>query len=180
MSRDAYNRLPDPFVITRALATFERTLVSGNAPVDLYQNGNKSALSESQIRGMNLFYSNQTNCSSCHGGFNFTNHDFENNGLYVDYPDNGRERLTNNPADRALFKTPSLRNVALTPPYMHDGSISTLKDVIEHYNSGGHSHPNKSALIKPLNLTAEEKEDLIHFLESLTDQTFVSNPAFYP
>ena len=180
MSQQAYQREPDPFVITRALATFERTLVSGNSPFDRYQNGNKSALTASQLRGMNLFFGTRTNCGSCHGGFNFTLYGFENNGLYETYADNGRVRLTGDPADLALFKTPSLRNVALTPPYMHDGSLKTLQEVVEHYNSGGKAHPNKSSVITPLNLTEQEKADLVSFLESLTDEDFINNPLFYP
>ncbi len=180
MSREAYNRDPDPFVITSAIATFERTLISGNAAFDQYQNGNISALSQSQKRGMDLFFSNRTNCSTCHGGFNFTDYSFENNGLYLNYQDIGRERLTNNPIDRARFKTPSLRNAALTPPYMHDGSLNTLAEVVAHYNSGGKAHINKSPLIKPLTLTPQEQQDLVAFLESLTDDSFILNPAYYP
>ncbi len=178
MSLKAYNREPDAFVITRALATFQRTLISGNAPYDRYLNGEKTALSPAEIRGAQLFFSAKTDCSACHGGFNFTFYGFENNGLYDDYADNGRERLTGNPADRALFKTPSLRNVAVTPPYMHDGSMLTLEDVIEHYISGGKAHPSKSPLIRPLSLSPQEKADLVAFLNSLTDETFLSNQAF--
>ena len=81
-------------------------------------------------------------------------------------------------ADNALFKTPSLRNVALTPPYMHDGSLASLEEVVAHYNSGGKAHPNKSPLIRPLNLTTQQQQDLVAFLESLTDYSFVTNPLF--
>ena len=180
MSQAAYSRNPDPLVITYAIATFERTLVSGNSLYDQFINGNTEVLNDSQKRGMDLFFSSKTNCSSCHLGFNFTDYSFENNGLYLSYQDIGRERLTNNAADRALFKTPSLRNVALTPPYMHDGSLKTLEEVVAHYNSGGAPHPNKSALVKPLQLTQQEMDDLVSFLESLTDESFIQNPAFYP
>jgi cytochrome c peroxidase len=93
----------------------------------------------------------------------------------LDYADEGRARLTQNPNDIALFKVPSLRNIALTGPYMHDGSIETLSEVIEHYSSGGKAHVHKSDLIQPLNLTSIEKSDLITFLESLTDQYFITN-----
>ena len=178
MSQKAYNRNPDPFVITRAIATFERTLISGNSAYDQFLNGNENALSPQQKRGKELFFSSNTNCSNCHGDFNFTYYQFENNGLYEQYADIGRERFTHDPADNALFKTPSLRNVALTPPYMHDGSLASLEEVVAHYNSGGKAHPNKSPLIRPLNLTTQQQQDLIAFLESLTDYSFVTNPLF--
>lgn len=179
MAADAYNRTPDAFVITRALANFERTLISGYSPYDQYQNYNKTdALTTAEIRGMNLFFSNKTKCSTCHSGFNFTNYAFENNGLYEVYPDVGRFRLTNNPADSALFKVSSLRNIELTAPYMHDGSLFTLEEVVNHYQTGGKNHPHKSSLIQPLNLTETEKQDLVSFLKSLTDESFVNNPLF--
>ena len=98
--------------------------------------------------------------------------------MYEIYPDVGRFRLTNNPADSALFKVPSLRNIELTAPYMHDGSITTLEAVIEHYQTGGENHPHKNAEIRPLNLTDNEKQDLVSFLKSLTDESFVNNPLF--
>ena len=178
LSKSAYNREPDAFVITRAIATFERTLISGNSAYDQFLNGNETALSESQKRGMDLFFSEKTNCSQCHSGFNLTNYNFENNGLYETYLDIGRERITNNPDDNGRFKIPSLRNIELTGPYMHDGSISTLETVIEHYNSGGKSHHNKSPFIKELNLSPQQKEDMVEFLISLTDYSFCNNPVF--
>jgi cytochrome c peroxidase len=178
-SQKAYERNPDPFVITRALATFQRTLLSGNSDYDKYLNGtDPTALSPEAKRGMELFFSNQTNCSSCHGGFNFTEYAFENNGLYETYQDNGKFRLTGIESDRAKFKVASLRNIELTAPYMHDGSMSTLEEVIEHYNSGGQPHPNKSELIQPLNLNEEEKAELLAFLRSLTDYDFITREAF--
>jgi len=179
MAKSAYGRAPDAFVITRALACFERSLLSGNSAYDQYIQLNKTnALTTSQIRGMNLFFSERTNCSSCHTGFNFTNYAFDNNGLYEQYADEGRFRLTYKEEDRALFKVPGLRNVALTAPYMHDGSIYTLEAVVEHYQSGGKDYPQKSDLIKPLTLTGAEKIDLVEFLKSLTDETFIRNPIF--
>jgi cytochrome c peroxidase len=177
MSQRAYNRLPDPFVITRSIACFERTLISGNSRYDEYRyRGIRSALNESEKRGMDLFFSNRTQCSSCHGGFNFTRYAFENNGLYSLYADPGRFRLTGDSSDLARFKVPSLRNVELTAPYMHDGSMATLSDVIQHYNTGGKAHPHKNPLIRPLGLTPGEKKDLESFLISLTDPDFVRNP----
>ena len=178
-SEKAYGRTPDAFVITRSLACFERSLLSGNSPYDQYlQNVQTSAISASALRGMDLFFSEKTKCSECHGGFNFSNYNFENNGLYEQYEDVGRFRLTGDEADRALFKIPSLRNVGLTAPYMHDGSLPTLEAVVEHYQSGGKNTPQKSGLIQPLDLTESERADLVQFLESLTDETFVQNPLF--
>lgn len=179
MSREAYGRDPDAFVITRSIACFERTLVSGNSRYDRhFFQGESEALTAAEKRGMELFFSEKTDCSRCHGGFNFTNYAFENNGLYTDYTDPGRFRLTEMESDRARFKVPTLRNAALTAPYMHDGSLPTLEAVVEHYDSGGRPHPNKSALIRPLALSAAEKADLVAFLNSLTDEAFVDNPKF--
>jgi cytochrome c peroxidase len=179
MAMDAYGRSPDAFVITRALACFERSLLSGNSPYDQYtQQNNTSAMTNAQIRGMNLFFSDRTNCSTCHSGFNFTNYTFQNNGLYIQYADEGRMRLTLKEEDQALFKVPGLRNIDLTGPYMHDGSLKTLQQVIDHYQSGGKDHPNKNTILRPLDLTSSEQKDLIEFLKSLTDDTFLTNPIF--
>lgn len=178
---DAYSRALDAFVITRALSNFERSMISGNSRFDAYYSkGNTKALSESEQRGYQLFTSSKTNCSVCHSDFNFTNYAFENNGLYLNYADSGRMRLTKMPEDRAKFKVPSLRNIALTSPYMHDGSMTTLEQVIEHYNSGGANHLNKSSLIKPLLLSPQEKTDIICFLKTLTDYSFIQNKNFQP
>lgn len=179
MSREAYDRAPDAFVVTRSIACFERTLISGNSPYDQYVfQGEQNALSVAQRRGMELFFSGRTSCSECHSGFNFSNYAFENNGLYETYNDPGRYRLTLDSSDVARFKVPTLRNVGLTAPYMHDGSISSLEKVVEHYNAGGQSHPHKSPLIRPLYLSAQEQSDLVDFLESLTDTAFAKNPKF--
>lgn len=179
LAQSAYNRSPDPFVITRALACFERSLISGWSPYDLYTaQETPDALTASAKRGMDLFFSEKTNCASCHGGFNFTNYAFENNGLYKNYTDLGRFRLTGKEEDRALFKVPSLRNIELTGPYMHDGSLHSLEEVIAHYQSGGQDNDEKSSLIHPLQLSSDEKNDLIQFLHALTDQSFVQNPVF--
>ncbi len=181
MSWEAYNRPPDYFVITRALAMFERSLISGNSAYDRYYfQKNAGALTADEMKGMELFFSPKANCSECHGGFNFSNYAFSNNGLYETYADIGRKRLTNNDADLALFKVPTLRNIALTAPYMHDGSVKTLEEVIEHYNNGGKNHPQKNKLITPLQLTQTEKTQLVAFLKSLTDYDFVNNKKFKP
>lgn len=179
MSKDAYDREPDAFVITRSLACFERSLISGYSRYDHYEHYDDiDALTQSEINGLELFFSDKTDCSKCHSDFIFTNHAFENNGLYEEYDDEGRFRLTGKEEDLARFKVPSLRNVELTGPYMHDGSIGTLTAVVEHYNSGGMNHPHKSSLVRPLNLTEKEKEELLAFLKTLTDDSFVKNPLF--
>lgn len=157
----AYGRLPDPFVITRAIACFERTLLSGASRVD------RQELTNAEQRGRVLFESARTNCTSCHGGFNYTTYAFENNGLAPVYADSGRYLLTRSPADIARFKVPSLRHVGQTAPYMHDGSTRTLRDVLDHYNSGGYLHPQKSPLIRPLGLSPQELDDLEAFLRAL-------------
>lgn len=180
MSQLAFNREPDAFVITRSIATFERTMLSGQSRYDRYTQGALTDLTIREGFGMQLFFSDRLSCSACHAGFNFTDYSFQNNGLYDDYEDAGRFRLTGNEADRALFKVPSLRNVGVTGPYMHDGSLKTLEEVVEHYNSGGHSHPHKSAFIRPLGLTAGEKTALVEFLQLLTDEHFLTNPKYRP
>ena len=177
----AYNRPADPFSVTRALGAFMRTLISGESYYDQYRyQGKKDALTPQQVRGMQLFFSEKTNCSNCHSGFALTDDSFKNNGLYLNYADAGRARVTADSADIGLFRVPGLRNVALTAPYMHDGSIKTLAEVVNHYNNGGRGHFNQSPLVQPLGLSEIEMQDLISFLESLTDPTFISNPAFKP
>ncbi|MCB9065833.1 MAG: c-type cytochrome [Chitinophagales bacterium] len=179
LSMEAFGREPDAYVITRALSTFERTLVSGDSPYDKHINGlPTTGFGHDAQRGMQLFFSERTSCGKCHSGFNFTDYSFKNNGLYTNYADVGRMRLTEDPKDVALFKVPTLRNIELTAPYMHDGSINTLEEVIEHYNSGGMPHINKSPFVKPLMLTQQEQADLIAFLRSLTDVEFITNKNF--
>jgi len=181
LAEAAYDRAPDPFVITRAIAAFERTFLSGNSPYDQWHfQGKNTAVSASAKRGYSLFQSERLACGKCHEGFLFTNQTFANNGLYEVYPDSGRIRLTGLEQDRALFKVPGLRNVALTAPFMHDGSILTLETVIDHYQTGGKGHPNKSPLLRPFTLTVQEREDLLAFLKSVTDEEFVKSPDFYP
>lgn len=177
-SWDAYDRAPDPYVITRAISCFERSLISGNSRYDKFINGNAHAFTEEEMKGKNLFFSERLACAECHNGFNFTNYSFENNGLYTDYNDEGRFRLTGDSAEIALFKVPTLRNIAVSAPYMHDGSLSSLEEVIEHYNSGGKNHRHQSHFVKPLHLSQQEQEDLIAFLHTLTDHDFLTNPNF--
>jgi cytochrome c peroxidase len=179
MAIKAYDREMDPYVITRALANFERSLISGHSPYDLYTyQGKSNALSELALQGRDLFYSDKTHCSQCHGGFNFTHYAFENNGLYTDYADPGRQRFTQLSEDNGKFKVPTLRNIGVTGPYMHDGSLPTLRSVLEHYNQGGQPHPNTSSWIQPLELSESDMDALIAFLESLTDELFLQNPNF--
>jgi cytochrome c peroxidase len=179
MSQSAYERAPDAFVITRALACFERSLISGNSPYDRYTyHDEKAALSELELQGMELFNSDRAACSSCHGGFNFTDYTFQNNGLYEQYADSGRHRFTGLESDRALFKVPSLRNNGFTAPYMHDGSIATLEEVVEHYSDGMLVHKNRSAQLKAFHFSKKEKEQLIAFLRTLNDSSFVQDKRF--
>ncbi len=195
--------------IVKALSSFVRSLVSLNSPFDRYAyDGDDSALSESALRGMGLFFSEKLECHHCHGGFNFTQstfHEqqqldrrpFHNTGLYNVSPegaypdkDNGLYEITLNPEDYGKFRAPTLRNVALTAPYMHDGSLSTLEEVIDFYAQGGRNitegpyqgdgrkNPLKSPFIKGFEITADEKQDLLAFLNALTDDTFINNPKF--
>ncbi len=167
----AYGQPPSVFTLTRAIANYERSLFSGTSQFDEFQYYNKTdALSPSALNGKSIFFGESGECFHCHNEFNFTDNSFKNNGLYLNYADSGRARITLLSGDVGKFKVPSLRNIAMTAPYMHDGSIATLEEVVEHYNSGGKPHPNKSGLIKPLNLTIQEREDLVNFLKALTDQ----------
>lgn len=178
-ARKAYDRNFDLFVLTRALEAFELTLISGNSPFDQYLYQHKpDALTETQKRGMEVFMGEKAACASCHPAPLFTDYSFQNIGLEQDYADHGRARVSGDSADIGKFKVPSLRNIALTAPYMHNGRFATLDEVVEHFNQGGVGHPNQSEVVKPLGLTNQEKEDLISFLEALTDQEFIENPAF--
>jgi cytochrome c peroxidase len=196
--------------IVFALATFCRTLVTADSPYDRYIAGGKSALTEQQRRGLSLFDGERFECFHCHSGTNLSvsyydanttsgniKHPFFNNGLYNvggdgSYPpyDQGLYDVTLDPEDRGLFRPMSLRNVALTAPYMHDGSIETLADVIKHYAAGGRvidsgpyagdgrKSPLKSGLVRGFQVTPEEIDDMVAFLDSLTDSSFIANPAF--
>ncbi len=174
--RTAYNREPDAFCVTRALAAFQRTLITGNSAWDQhYYQGNPWAVNASVKNGWTVFQ--KIGCAACHTGFDFSDYQFYNIGLYAQYPDPGRFRLTGLDADVGSFKTPTLRNIAVTAPYMHDGSIQTLDEVLAHFESGGHPHPNKSPLVYSFTMPAKDRTDLILFLESLTDYTFLNEPA---
>ena len=173
LCQTAYGGDPNPFAITHAIASYERTLISGNSRYDQFVfQGDSLALNEDERRGMDLFF-NQLYCTECHSGFNFTNQALSNNGLYANYLDSGRIRLTGLESDRAIFKVPTLRNIGVTSPYMHDGSKATLAEVIAHYSLGGKNHANKNAAIIPFELSEKEQQDLLSFLHSLTDSTFI-------
>ncbi len=194
--------------MTKALAAFQRSVVSFDSPYDRYERGETTAVSEAAIRGRALFHSERLECFHCHGGFLYsqsTSHSakpfaesaFFNTGLYnLDgkgaYPEGGKGiyEITTRPTDMGLFKPPSLRNIALTAPYMHDGSMATLPEVIDHYAAGGRhiatgplagdgaKNPYKSSFVKGFTLTAGEKADLLAFLDSLTDGRVATNPAW--
>lgn len=195
--------------ITQAIAAFERSLISYNAPYDRYKYGGQtSAISDAAKRGEALFFSHDLECYHCHTGPNFTGNfasarsrqpevGYHNNGLYdLDgkgaYPFDavGIKEHTGRAEDMGRFRTPSLRNVAVTAPYMHDGSLPTLRDVIRHYAAGGHvtmvdghrsdgrNSPLKDPLLGGFDITPDQEDDLVAFLESLTDRQFLTNSHF--
>jgi cytochrome c peroxidase len=197
------------FTLTRALGAFQRSLISVDSSYDRFKyGGDPSAMSEAALRGEQLFFDHRFECYHCHMGVMFTDNlqtarspfvetGFHNTGLYNiggtgAYPPHaeGLAEFTGRAEDIGKFRTPSLRNVAVTAPYMHDGSIATLEEVIAHYAAGGRTiargphagdgaaHANKNGLLIGFDATAAEKRDLIAFLESLTDTGFLTNPAF--
>ena len=155
--------------IAKAIASFERSIVSGPSPYDLYRMGNKSAMSEAAVRGLHVF-NGKGHCTPCHSGPMFSDQGFHNLGVGMnkEKPDLGRYSHTKNESDKGRFKTPTLRNIAQTPPYLHDGSAKTLMDVLNVYDKGGEPNANLDLLMFPLRLTAREKGDLVAFLEALT------------
>ena len=195
--------------VTQALASFERTILSGDSPYDRYRNGDyANAISESAKRGETLFFSERLECFHCHGGFNLTGTvdyldkgltevEFHNTGLYnlkgkFSYPAQnlGLYEFTHQEEDVGKFKAPTLRNIAVTAPYMHDGSIKTLVEAVDHYRNGGRTikaGPNagvgaenlsKSEFVKGFELSEREKGDLLAFLKSLTDRSLLTDPVF--
>jgi cytochrome c peroxidase len=179
--------------ISLALEQFMMTIVSFDSKYDQFLAG-KATLTEREERGRKLFFTEYNpffpelsgaDCAHCHSGPNFENGEFMNNGLDTDaaFTDLGREEVTKNAADRATFLIPSLRNIAHTAPYMHDGRFKTLEEVIEHYHSGVKMSSTVSPLIAPtiargLFLDNQEKKDLVDFLKTLSDQKFLTNPAY--
>lgn len=207
---EAFPGEPNPISvknITRSLASFQRTLISGRSPFDLWMyKVDPSQMSPEAIQGFKLFHSEKFECFHCHVGFNLTDHvtynkkpfdpkPYHNNGLYnIDgkggfpAPNTGVHEVTEKPEDMGRFKAPTLRNIALTAPYMHDGSIATLEGVLEHYAQGGRliesgphagdgsKSPLKSEFVIGFKMTPEEKTALLAFLHSLTDMNFVNDP----
>ncbi len=167
----------------KAIATFERTVLSGNSPYDRYQAGDRHALTPSQIRGLDVFV-NKAKCDQCHEGINFTTNAYHNLGVGTDKPepDAGRFAVTHNPADWGAFKTPTLREVANTAPYMHDGSLRTLDEVVEFYDKGGLKNKNLDEKLKPLHLTERDRKDLVEFLKALSGEGWqtISPPVKFP
>ncbi len=162
-------------LILKAMAQFQGMLVSYNSKYDRYTRG-EASLSTSEMNGLNLF---QQKCNSCHTAPLFTNHQFMNNGLDSVFADAGRARITLLAADSGTFKVPSLRNVALTRQYMHDGRFETLEEVLDHYASGVVNSTTISAdVVGGIPLTAQEKLDIIAFLKTLSDYTFTNDPRF--
>ena len=155
--------------IAKAIATYERSVVSKNAPYDKYWAGDKSAMSTSAVKGMNLFFG-KAKCAICHNGPVFTDSGFHNIGVKAAGPlkvDLGRYNESKSDFDKGAFKTPGLRSITQSAPYMHNGTEATLKDVIEFYDRGGDIKENLSPFITPLGLTAQEKKDLVEFLIAL-------------
>jgi cytochrome c peroxidase len=202
--RAAFPEDPAPVTlanIVKAIAAFERTLVSGGSPLDRYlYRDDKTAMPAEALRGMKAFFSDRLRCAECHGSFNLSGPvDFDgalkagqkaelvfhNTGLYdVDgrggYPatDRGLFDITQRKTDMGRFRAPTLRNIGVTAPYMHDGSIPTLDAAVSHYATGGKRSPFRSDRVRGFQMSAGEKADLVAFLESLTDRGFLTNPAF--
>jgi cytochrome c peroxidase len=156
--------------IAKAIATYERTVVSGRAPFDTWIEGNDKAISDAAKRGFTLF-NTKAGCSNCHSGWNFTDDSFHDIGL--DSQDIGRgKQLPDILRAQHAFKTPGLREITHRGPYMHNGMMRALEAVVEHYDSGGIDRPSRSDLIKPLGLSAQEKSDLVEFMRTLTSDTY--------
>lgn len=175
----AYGRPLDPFVMTRALATFQRSLISGNALWDRWQRLEVMPDPE-VVLGAEVFGSQGLGCDRCHTPPLFTNHAFANNGLEAESTDPGRWRLTGDPADSGAFKVPTLRNVGFTAPYMHDGRFGSLDAVLDHYAAGGEGHAHQDSLLEPFSLTAEQRGHLLAFLSALNDSSFVNDDRWKP
>jgi len=164
--------------IAKAIAAYERTMEPGTAPFDRWIEGDESAISESAKRGFVLF-NGKAECSLCHSGWRFTNDTFHDIGVSTKDPGRGRD-VKDDPLMQYAFKTPTLRSVALHPPYMHDGSAADLHQVVKHYEKGGIDRPSRSPLIKPIALTDQERSDLVAFMETLTGEGEAEPPPRLP
>ena len=169
MGAEAFGEGPSRDSVARALATFVRRLVVGDSPVDRFRTGEVTALSTLERTGMWIWES-KGGCWRCHAGPNFSDEKFHNTGVgTVDgEPEVGRFAVTGNDAERGAFKTPTLRALALTAPYMHDGSLATLEEVVEFYRGGGGDNPHLDRRIAPLRLSDEEATALVAFLQALS------------
>jgi cytochrome c peroxidase len=170
----------DAWVLTRSLAAFERSLLSMNAPFDQYMAGNKKAMSKDQLAGWRIF-SDELYCTKCHPAPYFTTYEAANNGLYASYEgktDQGRFRIHHDSSDIGKFKIPSLRNLPLTYPYMHDGSINSMEAVLEHYQKGGARHPLQDPRILSFELSTKEKAQLLAFFNALVDTSYLRRNGF--
>ncbi|QDU74688.1 Cytochrome c551 peroxidase precursor [Bremerella volcania] len=199
--------------VGKAIATFERTIVTGPAPYDYYEvvrsfekqlpadelefleeddpelyakyaeaKKNAAGMSESARRGREIFFSEKGNCTACHAGANFTDELYHNLGVGMDKetPDLGRYEVTKQDKDKGAFKTPTIRNITQTAPYMHDGSQKTLEEVVEWYAKGGHPNPHLSDKMKKLNLTEQDKQDLVNFMKACTGEFPEIEPGRLP
>jgi cytochrome c peroxidase len=169
--------------MAKAIACFERTVLSGNAPYDRYKHGDKAAMTAQQVRGMDIFF-NRAKCDQCHEGSNFTLNAYSNLGVGSDKPDPdvGRFAVTHDPRDWGVFKTPTLREIEHTAPYMHDGSLATLDEVVEFYNKGGIANKNLDPNMKALHLNDKDKADLVAFLKALSGEGWqhLKSPERFP
>lgn len=173
----------DSTLVTKAIAQFVRSIVSFDSPFDRYwYGGDSTAMSEEAMNGLSLFTS-QGKCAGCHAPGLFTDNAFRNNGLDLAFTDAGHGAVTGNAADQGKFKVPTLRNIAVTAPYMHDSRFSTLEEVMGHYNGGVHmASPNVDLLMdfwgmNPTPFSPDELQDLIAFMHALTDETLLTDPA---
>jgi len=174
----AFGREVNEGDLAKALASYVRTILSGNAPIDGYLNGDRDALTEQQLQGLRLFRG-KGSCTACHLGPSLSDEQFHNTGVAWRggrLLDEGRFAVTSENEDRGAFKTPTLREVARTAPYMHDGSITTLEEVIEFYDRGGNPNPTLDRRVRPLNLTAAEKRALLAFLRALSGEIREGTP----
>jgi cytochrome c peroxidase len=177
-AKKIFNRDFDAYVLTRSISAFERTLLSLNSRFDQYLKGNKSILNSDEKAGWKLF-SEKLYCIQCHPAPFFTTFEAANNGLYKEFgSDKGRFRIFLDSNDIGKFKIPSLRNIELTYPYMHDGSMRSLDEIINHYKQGGQKYKLQSQVIQPFELSAKEQDQLKAFLYSLTDTSYMHSMKF--
>ncbi len=176
----------DSILVTKAIAQFERTIISGNSKFDQFLRGETTLTPEEQ-NGFDVFMDEaRGDCFHCHGSNNnplWTDNEFHNNGLDANFSDLGLGAVTGDPNDNGKFKSPSLRNLAFTAPYMHDGRFATLEEVINHYSEGLQTSSTIDPLMKKVNqggvnLSPKDKADLKAFLLTLSDYDFINNPDF--